>query len=431
MIDTRPLRYMSYRRLWMSSTITVIGAQLTTVAVPKQLFDLTGSSAYVGLAGLFGIVPLVIFGIWGGAVADTVDRRKLLLVTNTGVAVTSVLLWLQSLSGYGSVWTVLTVFAVQQAFFAMNMPARSAAIARLVPGELLPAAQALGSTVFMFAAVFGPLAAGSLIAVLGLSTLYLIDAVFLCATLWAVWKLPPLPPLDGPARRAGLRDIVEGFKNLFGHKVLLASFLLDIIAMVAGMPRALYPEMAVRTFGDPEGGGFALGWLYAAMPLGALLFGLFSGWSSRISRHGVALTFAILGWGLAIVGLGLSTSLWMAVVFLALGGMADMVSMIFRGAMLQQAVTDDMRGRTQGVFTVVVAGGPRLADLAHGTAGAAFGTMVAVSGGGVLVIVLTVLAVLALPVLWHYRAPKPESEDDDQPSVDNVVVKQKPNSKGQ
>ncbi|MGW0522557.1 MFS transporter [Crossiella sp. NPDC003009] len=432
LLDTRPLKILAYRRLWLSSTITVIGAQLSTVAVPKQLFDLTGSSAYVGLAGLFGVVPLIIFGIWGGAVADTVDRRKLLLVTNTGIAVTALLLWAQAATGIGSVWTVLSLFAVQQAFFAMNMPARSAAIARLVPLDQLPAAQALGSTVFMFAAVFGPLAAGSLIAVLGLPTLYLIDAIALCATLWAVWKLPPLPPLNGPSRRAGLGDVVDGFRNLVGQKVLLASFLLDIIAMVAGMPRALYPEMAVRTFGDPEGGGFALGWLYAAMPLGALIFGLFSGWSSRVSRHGVALTFAIIGWGLSIIGLGLATELWVAVLFLALGGAADVVSMIFRGAMLQQAVTDDMRGRTQGVFTVVVAGGPRFADLAHGTAGAAFGTAIAVSGGGVLVIVLTVLAVVCIPVIWRYRAPiSGDQPSVDQPRVDNVVAKEKPSSSGQ
>jgi MFS family permease len=408
-VDTRPLKIPAYRRLWVSTAVTAIGSQLTAVAVPKQVFDLTGSSGFVGLTGAVALVPLLFFGLWGGAIADTVDRRRLLLVTNTGVAVTSAALWLQALLRVESVWLVLVLLGVNQAFFAVNMPTRSAIIARLVPVEILPSAIALGATVGQFGAVLGPMAAGALMPVLGLSTLYLLDTVALTVTLVAVWRLPALPPLNGLSRRAGLRDVIDGFRYLASQKILLASFLADIIAMVSGMPRALFPEMAERTFGDPPGGGAALGWLYAAIPVGALVCGLASGWLSRISRHGVGVIIAVCVWGAAMAGFGLSHSLWLATAFLALGGMADFVSMVFRSAILQSATTDEMRGRLQGVFTVVVAGGPRVADVTHGWTAAGVGTAATATGGGLLAIVVVIAAVALIPAFWGYRAPVSES----------------------
>jgi MFS family permease len=401
LLDTRPLRHGDYRRLWLSSIVTQIGGQFTTVAVPKQLYDLTGSSGYVGLAGIFGLVPLLVFGLWGGAIADTVDRRRLLLVSNAGLAVASALLWFAAATGSRSVWLVLVLYAVQQGFFAVNSPTRGAAIARLIPAHLLPSAQALGATVLHFGAIVGPLLAGMLLPLLGLPVLYLVDALGLAAALWAVVRLPPLPPNDDAPVRAGVRSVLDGFRYLTGHPVLLVSFLMDILAMVFGMPRALFPEMADRTFGA---GGLTLGWLYAAIPLGSFGFALFSGWLRRIPRHGVGLTLAVIAWGMAMVGFGLSGSLWLAVVFLILGGGADLVSMVYRGSMLQTAATDEMRGRIQGVYTVVVAGGPRLADALHGGFGALLGTRGAVAGGGLLVIVAAAVAA-TLPAVWRYRGP--------------------------
>ncbi|MFE2755847.1 MFS transporter [Actinosynnema sp. NPDC059335] len=409
-IDTRPLKVVAYRRLWLSTIVTAIGSQLTAVAVPKQVYDLTGSSGWVGVSAGVALVPLLVFGLYGGAIADVVDRRKLLVVTNTGIAVTSVLLWGQAALHVDSVWLVIALLGLQQVFFAANAPARTASIARLVPADQIPAATALGSTVMMFGGVFGPMLAGALMPVVGLSTLYLVDAVALTLTIWAVWKLPPLPPLSGTSRRAGLRDVVDGFRYLAVQKILLASFLLDIIAMVFGMPRALFPEMAEKTFGDPAGGGLALGLLFAAIPLGAMLCGLTSGWTSRVTRHGVGVVVAVVAWGVAMIGFGLAHALWLAVVFLAIGGAADMISMVFRSAILQSAATDDMRGRMQGVFIVVVAGGPRLADLLHGTGGAALGAGAATALGGVLVVVGTALAVVAIPAIRHYRF-KPDTAE--------------------
>ena len=402
-MDTRPLRRPAYRRLWSSTIVTAVGSQLTAVAVPKQIYDITGSSAWVGYASLAGLLPMVLFALWGGAVADTMDRRRLLLITNTGIAVTSVLFWLQAAAGLDSVPVLMVLLAAQQAFFGLNAPARNASIARLVPATELAAANALGSTVMQTGLVAGPLLAGALIPVIGLPELYLIDALALCVTLWAVVRLPALPPLAGAgARRAGVREIVEGFRYISRHKVLLLSFLADVIAMVFGMPRALFPQLAAETYAS-YGEGLALGLLFAAIPIGAVLGGLFSGTFSRARRHGWMVIWAVVAGGAAIAGFGLSGSLWLAVVFLAAAGVADMVSMVFRGAILLSAATDEMRGRMQGVFTVVVAGGPRLADVLHGTAGSAFGPRAAVAGGGLLVVALMLGLAAAVPALRRYR----------------------------
>lgn len=402
-MDTRPLRIPAFRRLWSSTIVTAVGSQLTAVAVPKQIYDITHSSAWVGYASLAGLVPMVVFALWGGAIADTVDRRKLLLVTNTGIAVTSVLFWAQAVTGLDSVVVLMLLLALQQAFFGLNSPARNASIARLVPAGELPAANALGSTVMQAGLVAGPLLAGVLIPVIGLPELYLIDALALCVTVWAVFRLPALPPLgERAARRAGVREIAAGFRYISGHKVLLLSFLADIVAMVLGMPRALFPQLAAETYA-PWGAGLALGVLFAGIPVGAVLGGLFSGVFSRARRHGRMVIGAVVGWGAAVAGAGLSGNLWVAFAFLAAAGLADMISMVFRGAILLSAATDDMRGRMQGVFTVVVAGGPRLADVLHGTAGSAFGPRAAVAGGGALVVVVMLALAAAVPALRRYR----------------------------
>ncbi|MFC8528228.1 MFS transporter [Nocardia sp. NPDC057227] len=411
--DTTPLRTPAYRRLWTSNVVTVIGAQLSVVAVPQQIFEITGSSGYVGLAGLFGLVPLVVFGLWGGALADVMDRRLLLLITTAGTGLTALAFWAQAAAGLGNVWVVLLLFAVQQAFFAVNQPTRNAAISRLLPPEQMAAASSLNMTVMQTGAIAGPVLAGMFIPVVGLATLYLIDAVALLATLWAVWRLPAIPP-TGAVRSAGFRTVLEGFGYLAGQKVLLASFVVDIIAMVFGMPRALFPQIAHETFGDPASGGVALGLLFAALSAGAVLGGVFSGWIPRIRRQGLAVIVCIVLWGVAMLGFGLAVGfaghvfglgvwLWIALGFLAFGGAVDMVSAALRTAMLLTVATDEMRGRLQGVFIVVVAGGPRIGDVAHGFAAASLGTAVAAAGGGVLVVLATVLAAVAFPAFIRYR----------------------------
>lgn len=408
LVDTRPLRHPAFRLMFGSTVVTALGSQLTAVAVPQQIYQDTGSSALVGLAGGVALVPLVVFALLGGSIADAVDRRRLLIATNSGIALTSAGLWLQALAGNRSVWVVLVLLAVQQACFGLNSPARGAAVPRLVPVEELPAAQALGSSVFFLGAVVGPLAAGALIPVAGLPALYLVDTVALLVTVGAMWRLPAMPAVptsDGRRRPIGAGAVLEGLRHLRLHGILMVSMVADLIAMVLGMPRALFPQMAEQTFGDPPGGGLALGLLFAAIPAGSLVATLLSGSFTRLGRQGVAVTVAVVGWGLAVVGFGLSGSLWVAVAFLAVGGAADLVSSVFRNAILASAVTDELRGRMQGVFVVVVVGGPRLADLVHGVAGQLLGTRLAVAGGGALVVLSMLALVRAVPQFWRYRPP--------------------------
>ncbi|MFT3943792.1 MAG: MFS transporter [Ancrocorticia sp.] len=414
--DTRPLANPHFKRLWYANIITVIGAQLTVVTVPAQLWAISRDSVYVGLTGLFGLVPLIIFGLWGGAIADAFDRRTVLYVSTVGLIVTSIAFAIQAGFGFHNVWLILGIFAVQQAFFALNQPARSAIIPALVPMEQLPAANSLNMTVAQFGAIAGPLIGGALLPILGADWLYAIDAVTMVFTLWAVIKLPSLRPAGSDPTKAsrslGLRSVVDGFRYTWIHKILLMSFVVDLIAMVFGMPRALYPEIANVDFGGPQSGGMAFALLSAGIAIGAVLGGIFSGWVSRIKRHGLAVMIAIIVWGFSIIGFGFCVFfargqampfLAIAVVMLAVGGAADMASSAFRQSILQSAATDEVRGRLQGVFLVVVVGGPRLADMLHGFTSAHIGTFWTVTGGGILV-VLGVLACAALvPQFRNYR----------------------------
>ncbi|MBN3510427.1 MFS transporter [Mycolicibacterium septicum] len=429
--DTTPLRTPDFRRLWLAGIPTVIGANLTIFAVPVQLYVLTENSAYVGLSGLFALVPLVVFGLWGGAWADAMDRRLLLIIASIGLAGASVLLWLQAALALNNVWVVLCLLGVQQAFYAINSPTRSAAIPRMLPGEQLPAANSLNMTVMQFGAIVGPLMAGFLLNWVDLSTLYLIDAVTCLAPIWATFRLAPMPPAstEEGASRWGLTAVLDGFRYLAGNRVVLMSFVVDLVAMIFGMPRALFPQMAHESFGGPVSGGTAMALLAAAMSAGAVAGGVFSGWLPRIRRQGLAVVLAIVVWGVAMVGFGIAGGmahgqagmvLWIALAFLAVGGAADMVSAAFRSTILQQAASDELRGRLQGVFTVVVAGGPRLADTLHGAAAAAVGTTVAAAGGGALVVVGVVIAALAVPAFVRYlvstsngtAVPQEQSEAD-------------------
>ncbi|MGF7238993.1 MAG: MFS transporter [Frankia sp.] len=402
--DLRPLAVRPYGRLWGSTVVMAVGSALTAVAVPLQIYDITRSSTYVGLAGLAGLGPLVISGLWGGAVADVVDRRRMMLVTNSGIALTSTMLWIQAALGLHSVTALLGLVAVQQGLFGANTSVRGAVVPRLIPADLLAAANTLQSSVLYVGGIIGPLLAGALLPTIGLGTLYLIDAMALSATLWAVWNLPPLPPLHEGARRAGLRQIGAGLGYLTQHRILLVTYLADLIAMLFGNPVALFPQMAHETFGDPTGGGFAIGVLYAAVSVGALGAALLSGTFTGIRRHGAAVTVAVCIWGLAITAFGFSRNLVLAALFLVLAGAALIILSVFRKTVLQEAVTDDLRGRMQGVDVIVAAGGPQLAYAAHGAAGAALGTTWAISGGGILTVAAMLATVLAVPAYWRYRA---------------------------
>ncbi|BEH02029.1 MFS transporter [Brooklawnia propionicigenes] len=416
--DTRPLTSPDFRRLWTANIVTVIGAQLTVVAVPAQIYAITSSSAMVGLTGVFGLVPLIVMGLWGGALADVMDRRRLLEITTGGLIVTSALFWAQAALSLDNVWLLLGIFALQQAFFAVNQPTRTAILPKLVPADQLPAANALNMTVLSAGAIAGPLVGGALIPVLGYSWLYLIDTITLMATLYAVWRLKPMP-VEGTTGAPGLRSVIDGLIYLSGHKILLLSFAVDLIAMIFGMPRALFPEIAHVSFGGPIEGGVQFALLYAAMPAGAVLGGVFGGWVSRVHRQGAAVLWAVTAWGgsMALMGLAVGLSGWqtrvalgVALGMLVVGGASDMVSAAFRQSILLSATDDAVRGRMQGVFIVVVAGGPRLADVLHGAASDVVGPAWATGGGGLLVVAGMAAIALAFPAFRNYSIAKAKDE---------------------
>lgn len=385
--DTRPLKESAqFRRLFFGETISVLGTQMTAVALPVQMYALTKSSFNVGLLGLTALVPLIIFGLLGGSIADAVDRRKMALLTAGGLSATSLLLFLQAAGHWEQVWLLYLVSALQAGLFGMDSSARGTFAPRLVPPDQLAAVAALRQIGFNAGMSVGPLLAGVIIAGAGLKAAYLFDVISFAAAFYAVLRLPPMRP-EGGGTKAGLRSVVEGFTYLGTQRIVLMTFLVDIVAMVFGMPRALFPALAVDHF---HGGAQTAGLLYAAPAIGALLGAVFSGPLQRVRRQGLAVLVAIVGWGLAIAAFGLSSSLWLALFFLALAGMADMVSAVFRSAIMLNATPDEMRGRLSGVFLVVVAGGPRLGDMESGGMAAAVSPGFSVVSGGLICVGITV-----------------------------------------
>jgi len=397
-VDTRPVAIPAYRRLLIGQGTSFIGSMLTQVAVPVQVWVLSHSSLYVGLVGLAGLVPIVVFGLYGGAIADAMDRRTLYLWSSVGTWAVTLALLVQTLAGVGSVGLILALVVVQSAFFAIASAARGAIIPRIVPTALVPAANTLNFTVGNIGQVIGPLFAGFLVTLdHGFEYAYGLDALLFTAALYSVLRLPSIAP-DGTAPKLGFRSVVDGLAFIATRPVLIMSFLVDIAAMVLAMPRALFPQVADDRFGGNVGP------LYAAIAIGSVVAGLSSGWIGRVRRQGVALVVAIVGWGGAVALAGLAHSLWLAVVLLAVAGAADLVSAVYRQTILQTYAPDEMRGRMQGVFIAVVAGGPRLGDLrAGGTAAATNPTFSWVGGGLACMLVVAVAGFLVRP-FWRYDA---------------------------
>ena len=382
--DVRPLQVsVDYRRLWIGSTVSQLGQQMTAVTIAIQVYALTSSTFSVGLVGLFALFPLIAFGLYGGAIADAVDRRKLALVSSSGLWVLSLTLVAQASAHLDSVAVLYAVVALQSACFAVNNPTRSSIIPRLIDKELLPAANALNAASFNLGFTLGPLLGALAISTGGYRFAYAIDAVTFLAALYSLLRLPPIPPqpLEGTApTRPGLRSVVEGFRFLATAPNLRMTFVIDMCAMVLAQPRALFPAVAGSFFG---GGVRTVGLLQAAPAIGSLVAFTFSGWVSKIRRQGKAIALAVLVYGVSVAAFGFARALWVGVLFLAMSGAADMVSAAYRSTMLQVAAPDNLRGRLQGVFTVVVAGGPRMGDFVMGSTAALLTPAVALGFGGV------------------------------------------------
>ncbi|MFF1615316.1 MFS transporter [Amycolatopsis sp. NPDC058278] len=395
-VDTRPLADPVVRRTFAGQGAAVVGTVVTEVAVPVQIYDLSHSSFDVGLAGLAGLVPILVFGLYGGAVADAVDRRRLYLASSALTWTVTLALLAQALAGIGSVPLILALVAVQSGGFAVSSAVRGAITPALVPPGLVPAANSLSYTASTVGQVLGPLVAGVLLGLPnGFCYAYGADAVLFTAALYATFRLPALPAAD-PLGRPGLRSVLDGLRFLAGRRVLLMSFLLDIAAMVLAMPTALFPQAAETRW---HGG---VGLLYSSIAIGSVLAGLSSGWIGRVRRQGAALAAAVAVWAGAVALAGLAPSLWLAVALLVVAGAADLVSAVYRQTILQTAVPDRMRGRLQGVYTVVVAGGPRLGDLRAGIMASALPLTVAWSGSALTCVVLVMAGAVLVRSFWRY-----------------------------
>jgi MFS family permease len=397
-IDVRPLRHVAYRRLFVGNAVSFFGVQFTAVAVPVQVYDITRSALWVGIASFVGLVPLIVFSIWGGAIADAFDRRKVLLTSSTLMWLTTLGLLAQAVLHVDNPYLMLALIAAQSAAFGVNSPVRQAIIPALIGEGEVAAANTLSFTASSVSSIFGPVGAGLVIASADFSIAYAVDAVLFTIVLWAALRLPSLPPAAAAEAKTtgGLRDIRDGLRFLGGSKLILLTFAIDIAAMVLAMPKALFPVVA-----DQRYGAASLGWLYASIAIGSTLAGLTSGWIGRVHRQGVALVGAVVGWGLAVAAAGAVPWLWACVAFMAVAGAADMISGVYRQTVLLSA-PDAMRGRLQGVFFAVVAGGPRLGDLRAGSVADATSATFSWVSGGIACAVVAVLLGLTFPVLLRY-----------------------------
>ncbi|GII54735.1 MFS transporter [Planotetraspora thailandica] len=412
-LDIRPLSFPAYRRLLIGQGVSFIGFQLTAVAVSDEVYQITKSSLWVGLLGPANLIPLVIFGLWGGAIADAVDRRKLLLGGSVFAWLATLALLIQTLAGLRNVYLILAAVVVQSIGFSITSPTRGAIIPRLLPADRVPAANTLNFLISSLGSVLGPLLGGILIR-WGYGTAYLLDAILFGAGFYAAVRLPRLAPLGDNISRPGLRSVIDGLQYIATRPIVMMSFLVDIIAMGFAMPRALFPELTAERF---AGSTTAFGWLSASIAIGSVMAGLFSGWIGRVRRQGVALTIVIAFWGLTVTAAAFAHQLWLVVVLLALGGAADLVSAVWRQTILQTYAPDEMRGRMQGVFMVVVAGGPRLGDLRAGATAAAFGLVPAWAGGGIVCAVLVLITGFAVTSFRRYDSTVRPPVETREPSA--------------
>ena len=403
-IDTRPLRESRpFRWLWLGQSVSYVGSQVVGVAVPYQVYQLTGSTLAVGLVSFVELVPLLTLTLLGGAIADAVDRRRLLLWTESLLLLTGIGFVVNAALEEPRVWALFVLGFLAASFFCLGVGAMRSLTPHLVPEEQIVAASNLNGLYSNLGAVAGPAAAGLLIAAVGLPLTYLIDVVSFGASLVSLWALPHIAP-SPEADRPGLRSVVEGFRYLRNHRVVLGTFLVDSNAMVFGMPSALFPALAEKRFG---GGAATVGYLYAAPYAGALTCSLLSGWTSHVRRQGRAVLVAAGAWGGAIAAFGLVGSLVPALVLLAVAGGADLISAVFRSAILLSATTESMRGRLAGIEFAQVASAPTLGNVEAGLVASLTSLRFSVVSGGLVCVAGTILIGLALPALARYDARAP------------------------
>ncbi len=399
-VDVTPLRESpGFRRLWVGQSIAYVAWRMMLVLVPVQVYRLTGSTLDVGLVSLVQFVPLVLFTIVGGALADAHDRRRLLVGSTAGIAVACAAFVAISVAGRPSVGLIFVLGFVAWSSFSLGAGAIRSLTARLVPLEQLPSAAALNGLYNNLGLVVGPAIAGVLITAIGFAATYGVSLAGILVALVATYRLPPVPPQEN-APRMTFDAIVDGFRYLRLQHLVLSFFLIDSLAMVFGMPGSLFPALAQHVFRDPV----SVGYLFAAPAVGAFLISLFSGWAMRVRRQGRAIVGSVCGWGAAITAFGFTHTLWFALLLLGVAGAADQVSAIFRSTIVLTVTPDHMRGRLGGIEFAQVASTPSLGNLEAGVVAQLTSLRFSIVSGGIGCIVGTVVIAALFPVLLRYDA---------------------------
>jgi MFS family permease len=413
--DIRPLRESAaFRRLWAGSTLSAVGGALTMFAMPLQVYDITRAPFAVGALGAAQLIPTVTIGLLGGALADAVDRRKLVLMITCCSSVVSAGLAAQAFAGLRSVWLLYTLAAVSASLSAINAPVRQTFIPSLLPADQLTAGLALNRLSFQIMLTAGPTLAGLITAVpgLGLRACYLIDAASFGCSLYGVARLPARPRSAG-AVRPGPRAVAAGVRYIGRSQVLAGTFLADLAATVFGLPIALFPAINAERFGaDPR----TLGLFTTAIGVGGLVSAALSGPVGHIARQGRAMLCAVAVWGAAFAGFAIAATLWPTLVMLAIAGAADTFTVVLRGTIVQQTTPDEFRGRVTAADYVVGVSGGQLGNLEAGALGSLTSPVISVLSGGLATIAGAIVIGLALPAFARYRSqPRTEPQKHPQP----------------
>lgn len=404
LMNLTPLKkYRDFRLLFIGQWISIFGNMLTYVAFPYQIYHLTNSSLAVGNIGLVQLFPLLFTSLWGGALADKVNRRKLLLFAEFGLFLISLLLLLNTLYE-PRVWVLYLLAGMTSALTGFHRPTLEAIVQSLVQHEDMPAVSALNSFKYAVSMIAGPAIAGIILAKFGLGLIYFIDSITFIVSFFAIYFIRTSLAIPAKAEEPIFQSIREGLRYAVSRQELLGSYAVDFVAMIFGMPMALFPAIA-ETFQTQ----LAIGWLYAAPSFGLIITALTSGWVGKVKRYGKAISLSATVWGIAIVAFGLTQNLVFAVMFMAVAGAADNISGMFRQTLWNQTIPQHYRGRLAGIEMISYMSGPLLGNAEAGLIAAGFGTTVSVVSGGILCVVAVILLALLLPKFWSYYAKQPVS----------------------
>ncbi|MFI8293663.1 MFS transporter [Streptomyces sp. NPDC085614] len=401
--DTAPWRSSAdFRLLWIQGLVTYFSSFMALIALPLQIKDLTNSPFAVGAMGAVELVPLVVFGLYGGALADAVDRRKVIILTEAGLGVLALVLLLNALLPSPMLWPLYLVAACVSALAGLQRPALDSLLARIVPHEQQTAAAALNSLRWQTGAIAGPALAGLVVAYAGHAPAYGLTIAGFAASVLLCRRLAPAPPAHD-AEKPSLRGIAEGARYAWSRPVLLGTYAIDLAAMFFAFPNTIFPFLADELDAD-----WALGLMYAAGSVGSLVLGLTSGWTSKVRRHGLLVVFGAAGWGLAIALAGRFDDIRLVLLCLAFAGAGDMLSGLGRSTIWNQTIPEELRGRLAGIEVLSYSVGPQLGQVRAGAMAGWTGTRPAIWSGGLACVASVGLLCLTLPRLLTYDAATDE-----------------------